>query len=194
MISLHACRLGARHSSDEGCPRSYGHRTGICANCAAGQLASDRAVPARQGDQIAAAINGHPPGGTGKRRQIRPSEMAGNGHVLRIPRHAGRQTRHARPRRVTASCHQTCHREMALAGQQSDGQCDSPARQRSAVIQRRDPSELQTLRDGDHRSLLTPGGMRKQPRSARRDQQALKLEHSIPAGESDFEVWACERL
>jgi hypothetical protein len=31
----------------------------------------DRAVPARQGDQIAAAIYGHQPGGLGKRRQIK---------------------------------------------------------------------------------------------------------------------------
>jgi hypothetical protein len=36
---------------------------GPCADCAAGQLASDRAVPARQGDQIAAALSGHSPGG-----------------------------------------------------------------------------------------------------------------------------------
>ena len=39
------------------------HRTGICADCAADQLVSERAVPARQGDQIAAAISGHQPGG-----------------------------------------------------------------------------------------------------------------------------------
>ena len=43
-----------------------GHRTGTCAYRAAGQLVSDRAVPARQGDQIAAAINEHQPGGPGK--------------------------------------------------------------------------------------------------------------------------------
>jgi hypothetical protein len=73
-----------------------GHRTGTCAYRAAGQLASDRAVPARQGDQIAAAINGHQPGGPGKRRQIRPSGMAGIGHMPRIPRHTDCQTWHAR--------------------------------------------------------------------------------------------------
>jgi hypothetical protein len=36
---------------------------GAGAERTAGQLVSDRAVPARQGDQIAAAINGHQPGG-----------------------------------------------------------------------------------------------------------------------------------
>jgi hypothetical protein len=68
-------------------------------NRAAGQLALDRAVPARQGDQIAAAISGHQPGGSGKRRQMRSSSgMAQIGHVLSIPRHFGRETGHARPR------------------------------------------------------------------------------------------------
>src|SRR5712664_149629 len=41
--------------------RDTGPAPGAC--CAAGQIASERAVPAHQEDQIAAAINGHQPGG-----------------------------------------------------------------------------------------------------------------------------------
>jgi hypothetical protein len=38
-----------------------GHRAGPCANHAAGQLASEGTAPARQGDQIAAALMGISP-------------------------------------------------------------------------------------------------------------------------------------
>lgn len=52
-----------------------GHRTGTGTKRAAGQFVSDRAVPARQGDQIATAINGHQPGGpaNGAGEILRPS-------------------------------------------------------------------------------------------------------------------------
>jgi hypothetical protein len=53
-------RVTAAMKGAQGC---NGHRTGTCAGCAAGQLDSDCAVPARQGDQIAAAISGHQSGG-----------------------------------------------------------------------------------------------------------------------------------
>jgi len=61
-------RVTAAMKGAQGCD---GHQVGACADCAAGQLVSDRAVPARQGDQIAAAISGHQPSGPGKRRQIK---------------------------------------------------------------------------------------------------------------------------
>jgi len=48
-------------------------------------FASDRADPARQGDQIAAAINGHQPGGPAKRRTRDPqTQVATIGHMLRM--------------------------------------------------------------------------------------------------------------
>ena len=55
-------RVTAAIKGAQGC---NGHRTGPGAKRAAGQLASDRADPARQGDQIAAAISGQQPGGPG---------------------------------------------------------------------------------------------------------------------------------
>ena len=48
-------------------------------------FASERAIPARQGDQIAAAINGHQPGGPAIRRKRDPqTQVATTGHMLRM--------------------------------------------------------------------------------------------------------------
>ena len=63
-ISLHACRLGSVTAAIRVPKDAADTGTGTGANSALdGQLVSDRAVPAGQGDQIAAAISGHQPGG-----------------------------------------------------------------------------------------------------------------------------------
>ena len=76
---VEACR---RRSSDGGCPRCDGHRTGDCACCAAGQLASERAVPARREIRLPPPTVGHQPGGQAKQRQIEPLAVAQIGHII----------------------------------------------------------------------------------------------------------------
>jgi hypothetical protein len=58
------------------------HQASPCAIRAAGQLVSDGAVPARQGDQIAAALTGHQPGGPANGAEKRPSAVTEVSHML----------------------------------------------------------------------------------------------------------------